>query len=126
MPKFTESRFKVNKTLSKHIRDALLEAGIDPERKSHFSLGWPKESRFKWMPRFLLMLVFYAILELQSSYSFFQINVWVQSFLYLFVGLFLIQAACQALLQATIAMASRINLNHYVAATVGEIVATLP
>lgn len=110
----------------KHIQDALHHAGIDPNRLSHFKLGWPAELRFKWMPRFLLILVLFGLLELQNHYQFVQIHVWMQSLLYLLVGLFIIQAACQALLQATIATASRIQLSHYFTATVGEIVATLP
>lgn len=107
-------------------RDALVEAGIDPDRSSHFQLGWPHELHFKWMPRFASMLALFGILELLQHFQLFQINVWVESFLYLFVGLFMIQAACQALLQATIAAADRINLTHYVTASLGEIVATLP
>ena len=126
MLKIPSPSFGANGKLPKHVREALLRAGIDPDRDSHFRLGWPKELHFKWMPRFVLMLILYGLLELQHHYQFVQLQVWVQSLLYLLVGLFMIQAACQALLQATIAAASRMKLSHYVTGTLGEIVATLP
>lgn len=107
-------------------RDVLVEAGIDPDRSSHFHLGWPRELHFKWMPRFASMFALFVILETLQHFHLIQVNVWIESFLYLFVGLFMIQAACQALLQATIAAADRINLTHYVTASLGEIIATLP
>jgi len=109
-----------------HLSQVLQQAGIDPNRLSHFKLGWPREQRFKWLRRFLLMGLVFVLLELQRASQWLPLELWLQSLLYLLVGLVIIQAACQALLQATIAIASRLRLSHYVTATFGEIVATLP
>ncbi|RLT92195.1 hypothetical protein [Ketobacter sp.] len=110
----------------RHIHVALVRAGLDPERLVRFELGWPHELRFKWLPRFALMMVLFGVLELQHRYPLVVMDQWLLSGLYLLLGLVIIQASCHALLQATIAIASRLRVSHYLTATLGEIVATLP
>lgn len=109
-----------------HLHEALVRAGLDPDRLGRFKLGWPHELRFKWLPRFALVMSLFVVLELHHRYPLVSLDKWLVGGLYLLLGLVIIQAACQALLQATIAIASRLRVSHYLTATVGEIVATLP
>ena len=109
-----------------HLHEALVRAGLDPDRLGRFKLGWPHELRFKWLPRFALVMSLFVVLELLHRYPLVSLDNWLVGGLYLLLGLVIIQAACQALLQATIAIASRLRVSHYLTATVGEIVATLP
>ena len=109
-----------------HLHEALVRAGLDPDRLGRFKLGWPHELRFKWLPRFALVMSLFVALELLHRYPLVSLDKWLVGGLYLLLGLVIIQAACQALLQATIAIASRLHVSHYLTATVGEIVATLP
>ena len=111
---------------SLHIHETLVRAGLDPDRLGRIKLGWPSELRFKWLPRFALMMLLFVGLELQRHFPVVTLDRWFTGALYLLLGLVIIQAACQALLQATIAIASRLRISHYFTATIGEIVATMP
>lgn len=65
----------------------------------------------------ILQLLKYADLEL---------NLWVQSFVDLGIGLVIIQVACQAIIAGTERVAARFGWDQYVAATWSEILSTLP
>ncbi len=107
----------------------LRDAGIDPDRLSIRLLGPPrallKSAKPLWKSRFSLGIVLWLGLLIAERY---QLNLpeWVWAGLFLFIGLIILQAACEALISSTEQLAARLKWTHYVAGTATEILATLP
>jgi Ca2+/Na+ antiporter len=113
--------------------EALREAGIDPDRLSISYLGEPAAAAvaparaipLPWAARlgtgFVLWILLYVLKQ-----TGFEIAVWAQAALALFIGLVILQGACGALVTASERLAARLEWDHYVAGTVAEILSTLP
>lgn len=107
----------------------LHEAGIDPDRLSILQLGSPSK-RLKhrvppWARRMTVGYLLWLFLFLLEQFGV-VMSVFVTAVLSLFVGLVILQVACQVLVTATERFAARMGWSHYVAGTVAEILATLP
>ena len=111
------------------VNERLRRAGIDPERLSIYLLGLPRELlRYPyplWVRRMLIGYIILCVLLL-VEHGVFYLPTKAIALLSLPVGLLIIQAACQALVNATEKFAARLQWDHYVAGTVSEILSTLP
>jgi hypothetical protein len=113
----------------KAVEDELRRVGIDPDRLSIFHLGHPIEllqyPTPPWVKRmglgFALWLMLYGL-----QIAGFALAGWLAAGLSLFVGLIILQGACEALVTASVRLAARLQWNHYVGGTVAEILSTLP
>jgi Ca2+/Na+ antiporter len=107
----------------------LHEAGIDPDRLSILQLGSPSKRRKHpvppWARRMAVGYLLWLLLFLLERFGV-VMSVLVTAVLSLFVGLVILQVACQVLVTATERFAARMGWSHYVAGTVAEILATLP
>jgi len=70
---------------------------------------------------FVLWLMLYGL-----QIAGFALAGWLAAGLSLFVGLIILQGACEALVTASVRLAARLQWNHYVGGTVAEILSTLP
>ena len=113
----------------KAVEEELRRVGIDPDRLSIFHLGHPIEllqyPTPPWVKRmglgFALWLMLYGL-----QITGFALAGWLAAGLSLFVGLIILQGACEALVTASVRLAARLQWNHYVGGTVAEILSTLP
>ena len=113
----------------KAVEEELRRVGIDPDRLSIFHLGHPIEllqyPTPPWVKRmglgFALWLMLYGL-----QIAGFALAGWLAAGLSLFVGLIILQGACEALVTASVRLAARLQWNHYVGGTVAEILSTLP
>ncbi len=107
----------------------LRDAGIDPDRLSIRLLGPPrallKSAKPLWKSRFSLGIVLWLGLLIAEHYEL-NLPEWAWAGLFLFIGLIILQAACEALISSTERLAARLKWTHYVAGTATEILATLP
>ena len=113
----------------KAVEEELRRVGIDPDRLSIFHLGHPIEllqyPTPPWVKRmglgFALWLMLYGL-----QITGFALAGWLAAGLSLFIGLIILQGACEALVTASVRLAARLQWNHYVGGTVAEILSTLP
>jgi len=111
------------------VEEELRQEGIDPDRLSIFHLGNPIELLQHpiplWVKRmglgFVLWLIVYG-LQMTGVV----LSEWTLAGLSLFIGLLVLQGACEALVTASERLAARLQWNHYVAGTLAEILSTLP
>ena len=107
----------------------LRDAGIDPDRLPIRLLGPPlallKSAKPLWRSRFSFGILLWLAL-LFAEYFELSLPQWAWAGLFLFVGLIILQAACEALISSTERLAARLKWTHYVAGTATEILATLP
>ena len=107
----------------------LHNAGIDPDRLSILHLGSPpkllKRKIPPWTRRMVVGYLLWLLLFLLDWFGV-VMSVPVAAVLSLFVGLVILQVACQVLVTATERFAARMGWSHYLAGTVAEILATLP
>ena len=114
---------------SSKVHQDLSKAGIDPDRLSILNLGRPpkllKHETPRWVYRmavgYFLWLVMYLL-----EYFGVELPIYINALFSLFVGLMIIQVACQVLVTTTERFAARMRWTHYVAGTVAEILSTLP
>jgi len=107
----------------------LREAGIDPDRLAIRLLGPPRallqSAKPLWKSRFSTgIFLWFGLLAAEH----FKLGLpeWAWAALFLFIGLIILQAACEALISSTQRLAARLKWTHYVAGTATEILATLP
>ncbi len=114
---------------SPHVEQTLQEAGIDPDRLSILQLGSPakllKRRIPPWARRMVIGYLLWLLLYLLDAFGV-VMPVLMVAILSLFVGLVILQVACQVMVTATERFAARMGWSHYVAGTVAEILATLP
>ena len=107
----------------------LRDAGIDPDRLSIRLLGPPrallKSAKPLWKSRFSLGIILWLGLLIAEHFEL-GLPEWAWAGLFLFIGLIILQAACEALISSTERLAARLKWTHYVAGTATEILATLP
>ena len=107
----------------------LRDAGIDPDRLAIRLLGPPrallKSAKPLWKSRFSFGILLWLSLQLAENFQL-SLPQWAWAGLFLFIGLIILQAACEALISSTERLAARLKWTHYVAGTVTEILATLP
>jgi Ca2+/Na+ antiporter len=107
----------------------LFKAGIDPDRLSILHLGRPpkllKNKTPRWVRRMAVGYFLWLALFLLEYFEV-KLPVYLHVGFSLFVGLVIIQVACQVLVTATERFAARMRWTHYVAGTVAEILSTLP
>lgn len=107
----------------------LHKAGIDPDRLSILHLGQPpnllKYDNPPWARRMTVGYLLWLLLHLLDRFGM-ALPKFIAAALSLFVGLIILQAACQVLVTATERFAARMNWTHYVAGTVAEMLSTLP
>ena len=109
--------------------DELRDAGIDPDRLAIRWLGPPrallKSAKPLWKSRFSFGILLWLGLLFAEHFTL-NLPQWAWAGLFLFIGLIILQAACEALISSTERLAARLKWTHYVAGTVTEILATLP
>ena len=109
--------------------DELRDAGIDPDRLAIRWLGTPrallKSATPLWKSRFSFGILLWLGLLVAEHFEL-DLPQWAWAGLFLFIGLIILQAACEALISSTERLAARLKWTHYVAGTVTEILATLP
>lgn len=107
----------------------LREAGIDPDRLAIRLLGPPRallqSAKPLWKSRFSTGIFLWFGL-LAAEHFKLSLPKWAWAALFLFIGLIILQAACEALISSTQRLAARLKWTHYVAGTATEILATLP
>ena len=107
----------------------LREAGIDPDRLPIRQLGQPlalfKNTKTLWRSRFSFGILLWLALLIAEHFSL-DLPQWAWAGLFLFIGLIILQAACEALISSTERLAARLKWTHYIAGTVTEVLATLP
>jgi hypothetical protein len=104
-------------------------AGVDPGRISIHTLGLPQKLLWRGHPPWVrpmiagaALWVVTAVMEAQG----WDLHPVLTAILDLVVGLLILASACDALVTATERFAARKNWDHYVAATLSEILSTLP
>ena len=107
----------------------LRDAGIDPDRLAIRLLGPPRallqSAKPLWKSRFSLGIILWFCLLIAEHFNLdLPESAWAG--LFLFIGLIILQAACEALISSTERLAARLKWTHYVAGTATEILATLP
>lgn len=107
----------------------LRKAGIDPERLARHHLGWPRHLlQWGYAPWVWTALVGFAlwlaIVPLEALG--YELPPFTRSVVSLVVGLVILKSACEALIAAVERLSARRMWDHYIAGTLGEIVATLP
>lgn len=107
----------------------LISSGLDPARAAHYQLGWPQALRWRgyppWGRQMLVGLVLWAIWSALELFAI-QLPPTLRSAGSLLIGLLVLSAACDALITAAERMAARFRWDQYVAATLAEILSTLP
>jgi hypothetical protein len=116
--------------LSAGDRDTrLARRGIDPGRLASHRLGWPAHLRWHgyppWARPMLIGLGLWAVLALLEWRNV-ELPAVVRSVSSLLVGLLILRTACDALITAAERIAARKRWDHYVAATLAEMLSTLP
>jgi len=111
------------------VEEELRREGIDPDRLSIFHFGSPSEllrhPTAPWLKRMSLGFLFWLIVH-GLQWSGVVLAEWLLAGLSLLIGLIILQAACEALVTASVRLAARLKWDHYVAGTVAEILSTLP
>jgi hypothetical protein len=107
----------------------LKRRGIDPGRVAIHRLGWPAQLRWHgYSPWARPMLIGLALWALLTALELFDVvlPVTVRSASSLLVGMLILRTACDALITAAERIAARKRWDHYVAATLAEMLSTLP
>ena len=114
---------------SSRVHRILSKAGIDPDRLSILNLGRPpkllKYETPQWVYRMAVGYFLWLVLYLLEHFGV-VLPIYLNALFSLFVGLMIIQVACQVLVTTTERFAARLRWTHYVAGTVAEILSTLP
>jgi len=107
----------------------LTREGIDPKRVAIHRLGWPSHLLWRgyppWTRPMIIGLALWgalAALELLAI----ELPAIVRSAGFLLIGLLILHTACDALISAAERIAARKRWDHYVAATLAEMLSTLP
>lgn len=108
---------------------ALLDAGIDPDRLSISYLGEPEAKAqavpTPWAARLATGVGLWVLLYLLNLNGI-GLPGWAEAPMALIVGLIILQGACGALITASVRLAAKLEWDHYVAGTAAEILSTLP
>lgn len=115
---------------SELVECELRQDGIDPDRLSIFHFGRPSYLLHyhypPWLRRMAIAFVLWVALHVLETFWGLGLSDWLSAVSALLIGLLVLQAACDALLNATVRLAARFQWDHYVAGTVAEILSTLP
>jgi hypothetical protein len=107
----------------------LQRGGIDPKRIAVRRFGWPQHLLWHgyppWTRPMMIGLVLWGAFELPSVFSL-ELPAVVRSAGSLLVGFLILRTACDALITAAERIAARKLWDHYVAATLAEMLSTLP
>lgn len=107
----------------------LRRLGIDANRVAFHRLGWPKRLLWHgyppWVRPMILGLVLWAAIVPIEALGW-ELPTLVRTFASLVIGLLILKSACDALVTATERFAARQMWDHYVAATLSEMLSTLP
>lgn len=107
----------------------LQQGGIDPHRTAHYRLGWPQHLLWHGYPPWARPMIFglalWVVSILLERLGVVQSPL-VRSIGALLVGMLILRTACDALITAAERLAARKRWDHYVAATLAEMLSTLP
>jgi hypothetical protein len=107
----------------------LSRKGIDPKRVAVYALGWPKHLLWHgyppWTRPMIIGLVLWAVFVALEVVDI-RLPAVVRSVSALLIGLLILRTACDALITAAERIAARKLWDHYVAATLAEMLSTLP
>jgi hypothetical protein len=107
----------------------LTQEGIDPERVAIYRLGWPKHllwhGYLPWTRPMIIGLGLWAVFVLLTLLEV-RLPPVVRSVSSLLIGMLILRTACDALITAAEKIAARKRWDHYVAATLAEMLSTLP
>jgi hypothetical protein len=107
----------------------LARRGIDPGRLAIHRLGWPAHLRWHgyppWARPMLIGIGLWGVLIVLEWIDL-AVPVVIRSVSSLLVGMLILRTACDALITAAERIAARKRWDHYVAATLAEMLSTLP
>jgi hypothetical protein len=107
----------------------LQRRGVDPKRIAVYRLGWPKHLLWHgyppWSRPLLIGLGLWAVLVGLEAMQF-ELPAVVRTVSSLLVGMLILRTACDALITAAERISARKRWDHYVAATLAEMLSTLP
>lgn len=114
---------------SSRVHRILSKAGIDSDRLSILNLGRPtkltKYQTPQWVYRMAVGYFLWLVMYILEHFGV-VLPIYLNALFSLFVGLMIIQVACQVLVMTTERFAARMRWTHYVAGTAAEILSTLP
>jgi hypothetical protein len=103
--------------------------GIDPKRVAIHRFGWPQHLQWHgyppWLRPFLIGIALWTGFAILERYEV-ALPVVLRSALVLLIGLLILRTACDALITAAERIAARKRWDHYVTATLAEMLSTLP
>jgi hypothetical protein len=107
----------------------LTRKGIDPKRAAVYPLGWPAHLRWHgyppWSKPMIIGLVLWLVFVLLEAADV-RLPAVARSVSSLLIGMLILRTACDALITGAERISARKRWDHYVAATLAEMLSTLP